>query len=1096
VLLLAALSGCGGGSGPVDPQNPDPDPDPSPVTLDSRLGELARTTLGLNGDPSSRRGLQQTAPADDPMVKLGELLFFSQTLSAGYDVSCGTCHHPQFGGSDGLSLPVGVVPTNSATVGPGREVDPARDLDPAADGGPNLGRNSITTFNAALFDREQMYDGRVFVVDSAVVSGGHGQNIRTPESGQAYDSSPLDGLVQFTMKGPMVADNEMRGYLYTDYATPTAYREHLAQRLRGEVDAQYNTKSNAADVWLQRFRDAFGLPAATADELITRLNIQRALAAYVQSQIFVDTQWQDYLAGDTNAISTEAKQGALLFFTPRQDGGLGCNSCHAGDRFTDEAFHNVALPQFGRGMVRSDHSDLGRWLVTRADDDLQAFRTSSLLNVARTAPYGHTGAFSTLEALLAYHANPRSAVDTYDFTLASLDQFRRGGVVYPNAETYTREALAQPNFAAAEALLPGRALSSTEINQLVAFLDALTDRCVADPACIGKWAPTAAEDPDGHTLVMNQSQGTPGDIDAPQPEDYPQQIGLTYPALAARSTFADVQACSNNVNSAANTGQDQFARRSETAFGLVDRHGYGVDTWFSTFQPSLEVAMIGGGVSAAYLDDDCWPDLVFTGGDISGMRFYRNNAGTGFSALDLIPAGSEREYTGAGVADLNGDYRRELLLGNIRIGSIPIYSPNGTGQYDQIGALPMVRPTFGMSFAPLDDDDRMYMYLGHWSGGTGTTGTSPALWQFDAGNAHPWDSSAQTTSANLDQNFNFTPKFADFTGDGRIDLVIASDFDTSATLRNVSDGPGAWHFQNETDRDVITDDNGMGSALLDIDNDGTLEWFVTSVRDSSGDPLGNWGVSGNRLYRNISTGEHIAFTDITEQAGVRDGYWGWGACAADFNNDGFIDLFHVNGFGYIPDDVADASSEGYLQEAYNGKTAQFQGTPARLFINDGDGTFSERATDWGIDAPSEGRGVVCFDYDRDGDVDITVFDHSRQLQFFENRGGSGAGRHFLNIRVVGAAPNTDAIGARVYVTADVGAGHGVQTQLRLAEANSNFNSQNLPDLHFGLGAAAAVQQVRVVWPGGAELTCPDVAVNQFLVLDQRDGAAACPAPGP
>ena len=94
------------------------------------------------------------------------------------------------------------------------------------------------------------------------------------------------------------------------------------------------------------------------------------------------------------------------------------------------------------------------------------------------------------------------------------------------------------------------------------------------------------------------------------------------------------------------------------------------------------------------------------------------------------------------------------------------------------------------------------------------------------------------------------------------------------------------------------------------------------------------------------------------------------------------------------------------------------------------------------------------------------------------------------MRLVGAAPNTDAIGAQVYVTADVGGGHGVQTQLRLAEANSNFNSQNLPDLHFGLGAAAACQQIRVVWPGGAELTCPNVAVNQFLVLDQRAGPAA------
>ena len=70
----------------------------------------------------------------------------------------------------------------------------------------------------------------------------------------------------------------------------------------------------------------------------------------------------------------------------------------------------------------------------------------------------------------------------------------------------------------------------------------------------------------------------------------------------------------------------------------------------------------------------------------------------------------------------------------------------------------------------------------------------------------------------------------------------------------------------------------------------------------------------------------------------------------------------------------------------------------------------------------------------------------------------------------------------------------MQTQLRLAEANSNFNSQNLPDLYFGLGEASVVNQVRVVWPGGAVAHLPNVAVNQFLVLDQRDGTGACPAP--
>lgn len=1057
----------------------------------SALREFSAVTLGLSGDPATPRGARQVIPDSDPLVKLGQLLFFSQTIGAGYDVSCGTCHHPDFGGSDGLSLPVGAIPENPATVGPGRKIDPDRDLDPSADGGPNMHRNSITTFNAALFDRNLMFDGRVFVLDAEIASGGHGQRIRTPESGQAPDLNPLDGLLEFTMKGPIVNDNEMRGFFYTDISTPAEYREHIVLRLRGTVDNQYNPVPGAAANWLALFRAAFATPDAHEDEIITIFNVQRALAAYIKSQIFVDTPWRSFLQGDDAAISRKARKGAILFLAAPSEGGLGCNSCHRGDRFTDENFHNVAFPQFGRGFGRAQRTDVGRWFETRMDADMQAFRTPSLLNVAKTAPYGHTGAFATLEQLLAYHANPRQAVDGYDFTLSHLDQFRNGEVRYAYAEQRTREAIARENFTAAEQLLPNRDLTKTEIDQLVAFLNALTDRCVANPDCIGQWAPRMSDDPDGHTLIRNRAFGTPAVVDGAISTYEQSAVPLEFAALEPRATFADVLNCPNSISSAPNTGENSFVQRTGEDFGLVDRHGYKYSTWFRAQQSALEVAMMAGGVTAGYLDDDCWPDLAFTGGSLSGMAFYRNLAGKRFSRFELLSDAPGKEHSGAALADLNGDYRRELVLGNVLAGSVPVYGSNGTGQYEKIADLPMVRPTFGISFAPLDASGYPYMYLAHWSGGTGTNGSSPALWRSDGEKMYPWDVPGGTTSASVDQRFNFTPKFADFTGDGRIDLVIASDFLTSSALRNVPDGTtGGWKFVNETIESPLTDQNGMGSTLLDIDNDGNLEWFVTSILDHTGVAAGNWGVTGNRLYRNASTAQRIAFTDITDRSGVRDGYWGWGSCAADFNNDGFVDLFHVNGFGHIPDDVAINGPARALQQHYRETALGFIGKPPRLFINNGDGTLSDRAAEWGIAVPSEGRGVVCLDHDRDGDTDIVVFDHSNRLQFFENRSGNRAGRRFIGIRLVGTAPNTDAIGARIFLTADVGQGHGVQTQMRVVETNSNFNSQNLPDVSFGLGEATEATLVRVVWPNGSEFTCEGVDVNQFLVLDQR--APACP----
>ena len=1099
LVLAVALAACGGGGGgssqpttPPDPATPpggggNPQPPPPPAnSLNDDVRATAVTSLGLSGDPATPRGVERTIPDSDPLVKLGQLLFFSQTLSAGYDVSCGSCHHPDFAGGDGLSLAVGVAADNSAILGPGRQVDPDRDLDPRADGGPNVHRNSTTTFNAALFDRVLTFDGGIAVLDDATEPGGRGQLIQTPESRQRSDTSPVSGLLEFSAKLPLNNNNEMRGFRYTEYNTADEYRAHVIRRLRGEVDTALNPDPDGPANWLARFRRAFDTPEATAGEVITMPNLQRALGAYMSSQIFVETPWRRFLDGDNGAIPDDAKRGALLFLRNPDDGGLGCARCHAGDRFTDEEFHNVGFPQLGRGFVRADRSDLGRWLETLAESDRYAFRTPSLLNVAETAPYGHAGSFATLADLIAYHADPRAAVDRFDFSLLQLDQFRRLQMEYDHAETQTRAALAASSFAASEAFLPAQTLPGEEVDQLVAFLEALSDDCVTDEECIDAWTASADEDPDGNLFVRDRSSTAPIHFNPSSPQDYPKKVPLSFPPTTTLETFADVEDCANGIASARNSGNLAFRRRSEPGFGLTDSHGYRFETWTSDLE-NLEVAMIAGGVSATYLDGDCWADIVFAGGDEqTGVRTYRNMAGTWFEPVEFLDGLVEKSYTGTASVDLNGDYRRELLFGNLFTGAVPIFAQGRSGRYEPIADLPMTRPTFGISFAPLDAGGFPYFFLGHWSG-LGTAGTAPALWKNDGAALYPWDGEAGTTSSAVDQRFNFTPAFADFSGDGLADLVIASDFETSVTLRNDGTLPDGPRFVNETDRTVITDANGMGSALLDIDNDGNLEWFVTSIYETK-PPAGLWGTTGNRLYRNASTAERIAFEDITDAAGVRDGLWGWGACAADFNNDGFTDIFHVNGFGYVP-------FEGDTQAEYDQLTkVTFQAKPSRLFINGGDGTFTEAAWDWNIADSSEGRGVACFDHDRDGDIDIVVLDHSTGLQFFENQSGSAAGRAFLNIRLVGTAPNTDAIGARVTVTADVGQGFGAQTQLRLSEANSNFNSQNPPDLHFGLGEAATANSVRVTWPGGSELVCADVAANQFIVLDQRLGNSACPAP--
>jgi hypothetical protein len=223
--------------------------------------------------------------------------------------------------------------------------------------------------------------------------------------------------------------------------------------------------------------------------------------------------------------------------------------------------------------------------------------------------------------------------------------------------------------------------------------------------------------------------------------------------------------------------------------------------------------------------------------------------------------------------------------------------------------------------------------------------------------------------------------------------------------------------------------------------------------------------------------------------------WAWGTCAADFNNDGWLDLFVVNGFGVWPQfsGLTDKQSTFLAQM---GLSPLFQNTSPRLFINNGDGTFSEKAAAWHVDMPLNGRGIACFDYDRDGDVDVAALDQSVGIKFFENHSGDGDGHHFINLRLVGDRPNTDSLGARVFVTADLDGNGRIEageTQMRVSLANSNFNSQNLPDLHFGLRKASTVKDIKVVWPDGRTRLYRNLPANQFLILREAPVSASAPS---
>jgi len=456
----------------------------------------------LTGDPSTGRDLPSI---NDPLAQLGKQLFFTKALGGDYDVACVSCHHPLLGGGDGLSLSVGVGAEDADILGPGRRHDHEGRgaIDPDADGGPNVPRNAPTTFNVAFYDIVLFHDGRIESVGRLPGLNGADSGIITPDSlFRSADPNAGANLVEAQARFPLISEDEMLGYGFPQRRRGTELRTHLSGRL-GDYGAGRGELGHTA--WLAEFRRVFGWPGAAARSLITFANINRAIAAYQRSQVFVDTPWKKYIGGDFDALSDTQKRGALLFFRTREQGGAACARCHAGDFFTDEQFHVLAMPQLGRGKTNGpyrDH-DNGRFKVSRRAEDKYAFRTPSLLNVAVTGPYSHSGAYDSLREVVRHHLDPLAAVADYDYSLQRLRQFSGTGFSYPHARENTERALAKlledselraDSDTAVE-------LSDEQFGDLVVFLHALTDPCVTDPQCLAPWLPDPdAAGPDGLQL--------------------------------------------------------------------------------------------------------------------------------------------------------------------------------------------------------------------------------------------------------------------------------------------------------------------------------------------------------------------------------------------------------------------------------------------------------------------------------------------------------------------------------------------------------------------------------------------------------------------
>ena len=431
------------------------------VACDSdSVGDLGTGPQNISLDSQLRQSINQfgvfpmlpVATQDPALVDLGRSLFFDKILSGNRDVSCASCHNPVAHIGDGQSLAAGtgaLIVNGLRRPGPGREFTP---------------RNAPSLFSSALGSFYMFWDGRLNQ------GFGPGTNAFQTPPGLTLPTG-LSGLLAAQAMMPLINRVEMLGVAGDRdvFGNPNEMAQFTDAQNTAVWDAAMK-RLLAVSAYLQKFNAAY--PTVPASQLGFQ-HAANAIAAF-ETQTFTKagSAFDRYLARDDNALSLDAKRGAVLFF-----GKARCASCHSGALLGAQQFANGGVPQLGPGTGKAMPLDAGREdIFNSTQGPFFFFRVPPLRNVELSAPYMHNGAYATLEEVVRHYNNADSALKAFDPT--TLDASLRA-TYHGDAATITK-LLASTDGRIRQPL----ALTVDEQKQLVVFLKSLTDPTARDMSAV------------------------------------------------------------------------------------------------------------------------------------------------------------------------------------------------------------------------------------------------------------------------------------------------------------------------------------------------------------------------------------------------------------------------------------------------------------------------------------------------------------------------------------------------------------------------------------------------------------------------------------
>ncbi|PQA55584.1 VCBS repeat-containing protein [Siphonobacter curvatus] len=559
----------------------------------------------------------------------------------------------------------------------------------------------------------------------------------------------------------------------------------------------------------------------------------------------------------------------------------------------------------------------------------------------------------------------------------------------------------------------------------------------------------------------------------------------------------------------------------------------------------------GNGVGVGDFDGDGLPDLFFSGNTVA-HRLYLNRGNWKFSDITAQAgvAGNGTWGTGVSIVDINADGRPDIYVCHSgKFGPEQLVNelfineglkdgvPHFTEQAKKYGLdLPGTQTTQAAFFDYDRDGDLDVFILNHSNHTFNPLLNTRQLRNTPDkrfGNLLLRNEDGRFTDLTLGEgilnnpiNFGLGVGVSDLNNDGWPDLYTTSDYTEQDCLYiNQHDASGKHTGFKETIRSSMahTSKFSMGCDLADFNND-TLPDVVTldmlpadnhrQKMLKGADEYDTYKLlidSGyvrqqmrNMLQLNQGTDPRgqLQFSEIGQLSGVAATDWSWSALLADFDNDGWKDLFISNGYlrdftdmDFMKYTVAETKLKEAARGNLNFQTLDLvKQMPSNrlinyIFRNNHDLTFTDQSQAWGLTTPAVSGASAYADFDGDGDLDLVICHQNEPVSLYQNQTNTQP-KHYLRVRLKGESGNTQALGAKVILETKTG------KQLQMVSPVRGYQASVETILHFGLGDESQITRLTIYWPNGKTSTLRNPKADQLLVIDEKDTERALPQPQP